>query len=164
MQTKRKYFVYKEMQSLRIFSVQFFCRKKITSSDYRVFYYYRIFPIHTFYIDFQKCTVHIFIPLEMYDHTMIFQHIVRSRGFPDVSFFEHANRLNFKGNKKIGLNNWIRCPQILFCMQTFPNFVFHKVYKQTKQKMMQTFLFWCSEKLYMGFIGKELCRKYKLMT
>ena len=42
MQTKRKYFVYKEMQSLRIFRVQFFCRKKIVRTDYKIFCLQRI--------------------------------------------------------------------------------------------------------------------------
>ena len=63
-QTKRKYFVYKEMQSLRIFLMflHFFSRKKITRVDYRIFRLQRIsiFPMHKFYIDFQKCTLYIF--------------------------------------------------------------------------------------------------------
>ena len=55
--------------------------------------------MHTFYIDFGKCILRIFILLEIYDHMRIFQHDIRSRVFPDVSFFNHANRLDFKGNK-----------------------------------------------------------------
>ena len=61
--------------------------------------------MHTFYIDFRKCTLRIFIPLEIYDHMRILQHVIRNRGFPVVTFFNHANRLNFMGNRKIGLNN-----------------------------------------------------------
>ena len=57
------------------------------------------------YIDFRKYTLHIFIPLEIYDHMRIFQHVIRSRGFPDVSFFNHTKHLNFKRNRKISLNN-----------------------------------------------------------
>ena len=51
-----------------------------------------------------KCTLHFFIQLEVYNHMRIFQHITRSRRFPDVSFFNHVNHLNFKINKKIGLS------------------------------------------------------------
>ena len=54
--------------------------------------------MHTFYKDFR--------PLEIYDHMRIFQDVIRSKGFPNVTFFNQANCLNFKGNRKIGLNNW----------------------------------------------------------
>ena len=107
-QTKRKYFVYKEMQSLRIFTVyNFFCRNKITRTDYRIFCFQRIriFPTHTLLHRLSKVHFTYFFSLKIYDHTRIFQHVIRSRGFPNVNFFNHANRLNFKGKRKIGMNN-----------------------------------------------------------
>ena len=62
--------------------------------------------MHTFYVGFQRALYIFFIQLEVYDHLTIFQHITRSRSFPDVSFFNHVNHLNFKANRKIGLSKW----------------------------------------------------------
>ena len=65
----------KENYTTETSCVQFFRRKKIISAGYRIFCLQRIriFPMHIFYIDFRKCTLRIFIPLELYDHMRIFQ-------------------------------------------------------------------------------------------
>ena len=33
--------------------------------------------MHTIYIDFRKCTLCIFISLEIYNHMRIFQHVIK---------------------------------------------------------------------------------------
>ena len=56
----------KKMLCLQLVMQSYFCWKKITRADYIIFcsQRVRIFPIQTFYIDFQKCFLHAFIHWE----------------------------------------------------------------------------------------------------
>ena len=74
----------KKLLCLQLLMQSYFCRKKITRADYRIFCLQRvrIFPIHTFYIDFRKCTLHAFIQLGIYDHLRFFEHIVEGYHYP----------------------------------------------------------------------------------
>ena len=44
--------------------------------------------MHTYYVAFWKCTLRIFIPLEIYDYRRLFQHVIRNRGFPNIMVFQ----------------------------------------------------------------------------
>ena len=40
--------------------------------------------MHTFYIDFRKCTLHTFIPLDIFGDLEIFQHVLKVTINPGV--------------------------------------------------------------------------------
>ena len=113
----------------------------------------RIFPVYNFFVERRSHMQTIFTKNKDFSYAHIlyrlskvhftyfysignlqphedFSNVIRSRGFPDVNFFNHANRLNFMGNRKIGLNEiklkcldihkyWCACKpfQILFSVK-----------------------------------------------
>lgn len=50
--------------------------------------------MHLFYIDFQKGTLHIFIPLEIYEYMKVFLTRYQKQGFSRQQFLNHVNCLN----------------------------------------------------------------------
>ena len=115
---KRKYFFLQRTSFAKDFPyVKFFCRKKVSLADYRIFYLQRIriFFMRTFHIDIRKCTLRIFIPLEIHDHIYVF--LLHWKFTTTWGFFKTLSEAGVfsmsvfsvtrtKGNRKIDLSDW----------------------------------------------------------